>query len=172
MSKDEQLQSITDYIEYAGLTFVEPFSLISATVVESSYITGIPKEMILRHINRTLRAKYGEKFVKAQMIAKEISYGKNPNVDKIMAKNLDKKEPKERKEAERKATSEFGKAYREYTGLTSKANRPLYNACTNYYYNHNEFPWKNEKRWKKLCVKYGFVDKNADDNNKADGGDK
>ena len=95
------------------------------------------------------------------MIAKEIAYGNNPNVDKIMAKNLDKKEPKERKEAERKATSEFGKAYREYTGLTSKANRPLYNACTNYYYNHKEFPWFNEKRWKKMCTRYKFDDKHT-----------
>ena len=160
MSKDEQLKSIIDYIEYANLVFTEPFSLISSTVVEASYWTGIPKDTILRHINRTFRTKYGDKYIKAQMIAHEIAWGNNPNVERIMAKDLEQKEPKERKVAERNATTEFGKAYREYTGLTTKDNRPLYNSCTNYYYNHKEFPWNNEKRWAKMCKRYGFKDKN------------
>lgn len=164
MTKEEKLQSIVNYIEYANLQFVEPFSLISATVVEASYWTGIPKNTILLYINRTFRTKYGEKFIKAQMIAHEIAYGNNPNVERIMNKELDKpklKEPKERKE--REAISEFGKAYKEYTGLSSIANRRLYVACTNYYYTYNEYPWNNEKKWEKICTKYGFEDKKAGD---------
>ena len=161
MTKEEKLKSIIDYIEYANLQFVEPFSLISSTVVEASYWTGIPKNTILIYINKTFKSKYGDKYIKAQMIAKEIAYGNNPNEEKIMSMELKPKEPKERKEVERNAKSEFGKAYREYTGLTSKANRPLYNACTNYYYKHNEFPWNNEKRWKKMCTRYKFDDKHT-----------
>ena len=160
MNNEEKLKSIIDYIEYAGLTFVEPFSLISSTIVEASYWTGIPKNTILIYINKTFKAKYGEKFIKAQMIAHEIAYGNNPNEERIMAKDLEKKEPKVRKE--REATTEIGKAFKEYTGLNSKANRGLYVACNNYYYKYHEFPWNNEKRWKKLCTKYGFVDKHAD----------
>ena len=158
MTKEEKLKSIIDYIEYANLQFVEPFSLISSTVVEASYWTGIPKNTILIHINRTFKAKYGEKFIKAQMIAHEIAWGNNPNEERIMAKDLDKetKEPKVRKE--REATTEIGKAFKEYTGLNSKANRGLYVACNNYYYKHNELPWENKKRWKKMCEKYGFID--------------
>lgn len=154
MNKDEKLKSIIDYIEYAGLTFVEPFSLISATVVESSYITGMPKETILKHINKTFKTKYGEKYIKAQMIAKEIAYGNNPDEERIMALNLD--QPKERKV--REPSSEFGKAYKERTGLISKDNRPLYIASREYYIKHKEYPWLNEKRWKKLCSKYNFID--------------
>ena len=163
MTKQEKLDSIISYIEYANLQFVEPFSLISSTVVEASFHTGIPKNTILIYINKKLREKYGEKFIKSQMVAHEIAWGNNPNVDKIMSKNLDKEsnEPKQRKE--REATSEFGRAYKEYTGLTSKANRPLYVACNNYYYKHNELPWENKKRWKKMCTKYKFDDKNIEE---------
>ena len=161
MNRQEQLDSIIQYLEYANLVFVEPFSLISATVVEASYWTGIPKNTILIYINKVFKEKYGDKYIKAQMIAKEISYGNNPNEEKIMSMELKPKEPKERKEVERNAKSEFGKAYREYTGLTSKANRPLYNACTNYYYKYHEFPWNNEKRWKKMCTRYKFDDKHT-----------
>ena len=161
MTKDEKLKSITDYIEYAGLTFVEPFSLISSTVVEASYWTGIPKNTILIYINKTFKAKYGEKFIKAQMIAHEIAYGNNPNEERIMAKSLDKetKEPKVRKE--REATTEIGKAFKEYTGLNSKANRGLYVACNNYYYKYHEFPWNNKKKWKRMCERNNFVDKHT-----------
>lgn len=158
MTKQEQLDSIIQYLEYANLVFVEPFSLISATVVESSYITGIPKNTILIYINKTFKEKYGEKYIKAQMIAKEISYGNNPDEERIMALNLD--QPKERKV--REPSSEFGKAYKEYTGIISKDNRQLYIASREYYIKHKEYPWNNEKRWKKLCTKYGFVDKHAD----------
>ena len=160
MTKQEQLDAITSYIEYAGLTFVEPFSLISSTVVEASYHTGIPKNIILMHINRTFRKKYGEQYIKSQKIVHEVACGKEPNVEKIMATDLKPKEKKERKESERKATTEFGKAFKEYTGLTSKANRPLYNACTNYFYYHKELPWKNKTKWKRICEKHEFVDNN------------
>lgn len=157
MTKDEQLKSITDYIEYANLQFVEPFSLISSTVVEASYWTGISKETILKHINRTFKAKYGEKYIKSQAIAHKIAMGENLNADKIMAKSLDKsKEPKERKE--REATTEIGKAFKEYTGLTSKANRGLYVACNNYYNKYHEFPWLNKKKWDRMCKRNNFVD--------------
>lgn len=113
------------------------------------------------HINRTFKKKYGEQYIKAQKIAKEIAGGNNPNEERIMAMELNPKEPKERKESVRNATSEFGKAYREYTGLTSKANRPLYNACTNYYYTKGKYPWNDSKRWKKMCTRYNFVDKHT-----------
>lgn len=159
MTKDEKLKSITDYIEYAGLTFVEPFSLISSTVVEASYWTGIPKNTILIYINKTFKEKYGEKFIKAQMIAHEIAWGNNPNEQRIMAKSLDKKEPKERKE--REATTEIGKAFKEYTGLTSKANRGLYVACSHYFNTYHEFPWNNKKKWKRMCERNNFVDKHT-----------
>lgn len=159
MTKDEKLKSIIDYIEYAGLTFVEPFSLISSTVVEASYWTGIPKNTILIYINKTFKEKYGEKFIKAQMIAHEIAWGNNPNEERIMAKDLDKKEPKVRKE--REATTEIGKAFKEYTGLNSKANRPLYVACNNYYNKYHEFPWLNKKKWKRICERNNFVDKHV-----------
>ena len=158
MTKDEKLKSIVDYIEYAGLTFVEPFSLISATVVESSFITGIPKNTILIYINKTFKEKYGEKFIKAQMIAHEIAWGNNPNEERIMTKSLDKKEPKVRKE--REATTEIGKAFKEYTGLTSKANRGLYVACNNYFNKYHEFPWLNKKKWERICKRNNFVDGN------------
>ena len=163
MTKQEKLEAIVNYIEHSNLQFTEPFSLISSTVVEASYWCEIPKNIILMHINRTFKAKYGEKYIKAQMIAKEIAYGNNPNEEKIMAMDLKQKEPKERKEVERNATSEFGKAYREYTGLTSKANRPLYNACTNYFKYHHEFPWNNDKRWKRMCTRYKFDDRKIEE---------
>lgn len=160
MTKKDNLQSIISYIEYAGLTFVEPFSLISSTVVEASYWTGIPKETILKHINKTFKTKYGEKFIKAQMIAKEIAYGNNPNEERIMAKDLGKKEPKVLKE--REATTEIGKAFKEYTGLNSKTNRGLYVACNTYYNKHHEFPWLNKKKWKRMCERNNFVDKHVE----------
>ena len=159
MTKQEQLDSIISYIEYAGLTFVEPFSLISSTVVEASYYTSIPKNTILIHINKVFKEKYGEKYIKAQMIAKEISWGNNPNTERIMAKDLEKKEPKVRKE--REATTEIGKAFKEYTGLTSKANRGLYVACNNYFNKYHEFPWLNKKKWKRMCERNNFVDKHT-----------
>ena len=159
MTKDEKLKSITDYIEYANLVFTEPFSLISSTVVEASYWTGIPKNTILIYINKTFKAKYGEKFIKAQMIAHEIAWGNNPNEERIMAKSLDKKEPKQRKE--REATTEIGKAFKEYTGLTSKANRGLYVACNNYFNKYHEFPWLNKRKWARICKRNNFVDKHA-----------
>ena len=161
MTKQEKLEAIVNYIEHSNLQFTEPFSLISSTVVESSYWCEIPKNIILMYINRTFKKKYGEQYIKCQKIAHEIAWGNNPNEERIMAMDLKPKEPKERKEIERNAKSEFGKAYREYTGLTSKANRPLYNACTNYYYKHKEFPWFNEKRWKKMCTRYKFDDKHT-----------
>lgn len=156
MTKQEKLDSIISYIEYAQLQFVEPFSLISATVVESSFITGIPKNTILIYINKTFKAKYGEKFIKAQMIAHEIAWGNNPNEERIMAKDLYKKEPKVRKG--REATTEIGKAFKEYTGLTSKANRGLYVACNNYFNKYHEFPWLNKKKWERMCRRNNFVD--------------
>ena len=162
MTNEEKIKSIIDYIEYANLQFVEPFSIISATVVEASYWTSIPKNIILIHINKFFKKKYGEQYIKAQKIAHEVACGKEPNVEKIMAMDLKPKEKKERKESERKATTEFGKAFKEYTGLTSKANRPLYNACTNYFYYHNELPWMNEKKWKRMCSRYNFLDKNVE----------
>ena len=159
MTKQEKLDSIIQYLEYANLVFVEPFSLISSTVVEASYITGIPKNTILIYINKTFKAKYGEKFIKAQMIAHEIAWGNNPNEERIMSKDLDKKEPKVRKE--REATTEIGKAFKEYTGLNSKANRGLYVACNNYFNKYHEFPWYNKKKWKRMCERNNFVDKHA-----------
>ena len=161
MTKQEQLDSIISYIEYAGLTFVEPFSLISSTVVEASYWTGIPKNTILIYINKSFKAKYGEKFIKCQKIAHEIAWGNNPNEERIMAKDLDKKEPKVRKE--REATTEIGKAFKEYTGLTSKANRGLYVACNNYFNKYHEFPWLNKKKWERICKRNNFVDRNIEE---------
>lgn len=158
MTKQEQLDSIIQYLEYADLVFTEPFSLISATVVEASYHTGIPKNTILVHINKTFKAKYGEKYIKCQKIAREIAYGNNPNEERIMSMDLKPKEPKKRKG--REPSSEFGRAYKEYTGLNSKVNRSLYVACNNYYYKHKEYPWDKENVWNKMCEKYGFVDKN------------
>lgn len=150
MTKDEKLKSITDYIEYAQLQFVEPFSLISATVVESSFITGIPKTTILKHINRIFKEKYGDKYIKAQMVARKIANGENPNVD-----NIDD-EPNKGKG--RGLRSEFGKKYREYTGLTTKENRELYVSCRTYYEYHKDYPWNNKGKWQKICERYGFVD--------------
>ena len=172
MSREEQLESIVKYIEYAGLTFTEPFSLISATVVEASYHTGINRNTILVHINRTFKEKYGEKYLKAQKIAKDISYGNNPDVEKIMnsdfSKQLQPKERKERKKYEfrkarseykkREATTEFGKAYVEYTGLRSSSNKGLYAACHNYYKQKKAYPWDDKVKWAELCEMYGFVD--------------
>ena len=101
-TKDEKLEAIISYIEKAGLTFTEPFSLISATVVEASYWTGISKNTILVHINRTFKEKYGERYLKAQKIAHEIACGNNPDVEKIMnsdfSKQLQTKVTKERKQ--------------------------------------------------------------------------
>ena len=154
MSKDEKLKSIIDYIEYAGLTFVEPFSLISSTVVEASYWTGIPKNTILIHINKTFKEKYGEKFIKAQIVAHKIANGENPSVD-----NIDD-EPKKGKG--RGLRSEFGKKYREYTGLTSKENRELYVSCRTYFEYHKDYPWNNKDKWQKICERYGFVDSRED----------
>lgn len=173
MSKDEQLKRITDYIEYKGLTFTEPFSLISATVVEASYWTGINKNTILVHINRTFKEKYGERYLKAQKIAKEISYGNNPDEEKILSmdfsKQLQPKVQKERKPYEfkkgkeeykkREATTEFGRAYNEYTGLRSSTNKKLYAACHNYYKTYKSFPWDDKVKWAELCEMYGFEDK-------------
>lgn len=172
-TKEEKLQRIIDYIEYKGLTFVEPFSLISATVVEASYWSGISKNVILVHINRTFKEKYGERYLKAQKIAKEISYGNNPDEEKILSmdfsKQLQPKEPKERKKYEfkkdkreykkREATTEFGRAYKEYTGLRSSYNKGLYAACHNYYKHYKAFPWDDKAKWAELCEMYGFEDK-------------
>ena len=155
MTKQEKLDSIISYIEYAQLQFVEPFSLISATVVESSFITGIPKNTILIYINKTFKAKYGEKFIKAQIVARKIANGENPDVD-----NTDD-EPKKGKG--RGISSEFGKKYNEYTGLISKDNRGLYVACRTYYEYHKELPWKNKAKWKKMCEKYDFVDARSEE---------
>ena len=172
-TKEDKLKRITDYIEYKGLTFVEPFSLISATVVEASYWTGISKSKILVYINRTFKDKYGERYLKAQKIAKEISYGNNPDVEKILnadfSKQLQPKEPKERKKYEfkkdkseykpKKATTEFGIAYKEYTGLRSSSNKKLYAACHNYYKHYKAFPWDDKVKWAEICEMYGFEDK-------------
>lgn len=171
-TKEDKLEAIVKYIEQAGLTFVEPFSLISATVVESSYWTGIAKNIILVYINRTFKAKYGERYLKAQKIAKEISYGNNPNVEKIMnsdfSKQLQPKEQKERKNytfhkekseyRQNVSTTVFGAAYKEYTGLNTKENQGLYVACHYWYQKHKEFAWENKVKWAKLCKKFGFED--------------
>lgn len=155
MTKQEQLDSIIQYLEYANLVFVEPFSLISSTVVEASYITGIPKNTILIHINKTFKAKYGEKFIKAQIVARKIANGENPDVD-----NIDD-EPKKGKG--RGLRSEFGKKYREYTGLTSKENRELYVSCRTYFEYHKDYPWNNKDKWQKICERYKFVDSNIEE---------
>ena len=172
-TRDEKLEAIVKYVEQAGLTFTEPFSLISATIVEASYLTGISKNKILVHINRTFKEKYGEKYIKAQRIAHEIAGGKNPNEDKIWSMNFSKqlqpKVPKERKKYEfrkdkseykpKKTTTEFGSAYVEYTGLRSNANKRLYAACHNYYKQYKEFPWDDKVKWAEICKMYGFEDK-------------
>ena len=173
-TKEEKFEAIVKYIEHAGLTFTEPFSLISATVVEASYHTGISKSKILVHINRTFKAKYGEKYIKAQKIAHEIASGKNPDEDRIwsmdVSKQLQPKEPKERKKYEfkkdkseykpKKTTTEFGSAYVEYTGLRSSTNKRLYVACHNYYKTYKAYPWNDEVKWAEICERYGFVDEN------------
>ena len=172
-TKDEKLEAIVNYIEKAGLTFTEPFSLISATVVESSYLTGISKSKILVHINRTFKEKYGEKYIKAQKIAHEIASGNNPDEERIwsmdVSKQLQPKEPKERKKYEfkkdkseykkREATTEFGRAYVEYTGLRANDNKKLYAACHNYHKQYKEFPWDDKVKWAEICKMYGFEDK-------------
>ena len=177
MSKEEKLQRIIDYIEHAGLTFTEPFSLISATIVESSYLTGISKSKILVHINKTFKAKYGEKYIKSQKIAHEIASGNNPDEDRIwsmdVSKQLQPKVPKERKPYEfkkdkseykpKKTTTEFGSAYVEYTGLRANANKKLYAACHNYHKQYKSFPWNDKVKWAELCEMYGFEDKNGVD---------
>lgn len=159
MTKQEKLQSIIDYIEYAGLTFVEPFSLISATVVESSYITGIPKNTILVYINKSFKEKYGEKYIKAQTVARKIANGENPDVDNIMSDN----DNQSKKGKGRGVCTEFGKKYNEYTGLTSKDNRELYVSCRTYYSYHKDYPWNNKAKWKKMCERYNFVDSNIEE---------
>lgn len=160
-TKEEKLEAIISYVEKAGLTFTEPFSLISSTVVEASYLTGINKSTILVHINRTFKEKYGEMYLKAQKIAHEIASGNNPDVEKIMnsdfSKQLQPKEPKERKKYEfkkdkneykpKKTSTEFGRAYIEYTGLRASSNKGLYSACHNYYKVHKEFPWDDQVKW-------------------------
>ena len=175
-TKEDKLEAIISYVEKAGLTFVEPFSLISATVVEASYWTGISKNTILVHINRTFKQRYGERYLKAQKIAKEISYGNNPDVEKIMnsdfSKQLQPKEPKERKPYEfkkdkseykpKKTTTEFGRAYIEYTGLRSSYNKKLYVACHNYYKQYKKFPWNDKVKWTEICERYDFVDERCD----------
>lgn len=172
MSKEDKLQRIIDYIEYKGLTFVEPFSLISSTVVEASYWTGISKSKILVFINRTFKAKYGERYLKSQKIAHEIAGGKNPDEEKIMnsdfSKQLQPKEPKERKKYEfkkdkseykpKKTTTIFGSAYVEYTGLRSSYNKNLYAACHNFYKQYKSFPWDDPKAWTEICERYDFID--------------
>ena len=171
-TKEEKLDAIVKYIEHAGLTFTEPFSLISATVVEASYWTGISKNTILVHINRTFKEKYGEKYIKAQKIAHEIACGNNPDVEKIMnsdfSKQLQPKVPKDRKKYEfrkekseykkREASTEFGRAYVEHTGLRSSYNKKLYAACHNYYKTYKALPWDDEVKWSEICERYGFVD--------------
>lgn len=172
-TKENQLEAIVKYIEYAGLTFTEPFSLISATVVEASYWTGISKSKILVHINKTFKDKYGEQYIKAQRIAHVIACGKNPDEEKIMnsdvSKQLQPKEPKERKKyvfnkdkseyKPKKATTILGQAYKDYTGMNSKENFNLYSACHQYYRIHKTFPWDNKEKWEKMCKKFGFEDK-------------
>ena len=176
-TKEEKLEAIIKYVEQAGLTFTEPFSLISATVVEASYHTGISKNKILVHINKTFKAKYGEKYIKAQKIAKEIAYGNNPNEERIwsmdVSKELQPKVPKERKQYKfkknkdeykpKKTTTEFGRAYVEYTGLRSSSNKKLYVACHNYYKTYKAFPWDDPVKWKEICERYGFEDNNVID---------
>lgn len=171
-TKEEKLEAIVKYIEYAGLTFTEPFSLISATVVEASYHTEISKSKILVYINKTFKERYGEEYVKAQKIAHSIASGKNPNEERIMSmdfsKQLQPKEPKGRKTYEfkkdkceykkREASTEFGRAYKDYTGMNSKENFNLYSACHQYYKVHKEFPWGNKEKWEKMCKKFGFED--------------
>lgn len=171
-TREDKLEAIIKYIEKAGLTFTEPFSLISATVVEASYHTGINKNTILVHINRTFKEKYGERYLKAQKIAKEIACGNNPDEDKIMnsdfSKQLQPKEPKERKKYEfrkdkseykpKKTTTEFGSAYVEYTGLRSSSNKRLYVACHNFYKTYKAYPWNDAKAWTEICERYDFVD--------------
>lgn len=165
---EEKLEAIVNYIEQAGLTFTEPFSLISATVVESSYWTGISKNTILVHINKTFKMKYGEKYVKAQRIAHEIAYGKKPNEERIwstdVSKELQTNEPEECNNGKgkckpKKTTTVLGSEFREYTGLNTKENQPLYNACVYWYKEHEELPWENKDRWKIICERYGFEDK-------------
>ena len=173
-TKEEKFEAIIKYIEYAGLTFTEPFSLISATVVEASYWSGISKSKILVYINKTFKKMYGEKYIKAQRIAHVIASGNNPDEEKIMksdvSKQLQPKEPKERKKYElkkdkgeykpKKATTILGQAYKEYTGLNTKENFNLYSACHQYYKHYKKFLWENPEKWKKACERYGFVDKN------------
>ena len=173
-TKEDKLAKIVEYIEYAGLTFTEPFSLISSTVVEASYWSGISKSKILVYINKTFKKMYGEKYIKAQRIAHSIASGNNPDEEKIMksdvSKQLQPKEPKERKKYEfrkdkskykpKKATTILGQAYKEYTGMNTKENFNLYSACHQYYKVHKAFPWDDNEKWKKLCERYGFVDKN------------
>ena len=173
-TKEDKLAKIVEYIEYAGLTFTEPFSLVSATVVESSYWTGISKSKILVYINKTFKGRYGEKYVKAQKIAHVIASGKNPDEEKIMksdvSKQLQPKETKERKKYEfskdngeykpKKATTILGQAYKEYTGLNTKENFNLYSACHQYYKHYKKFLWENPEKWKKVCERCGFVDMN------------
>ena len=170
-TKEDKLEAIIKYVEQAGLTFTEPFSLISATVVEASYHTGISKNTILVHINRTFKQRYGERFLKAQKIAHEIACGNNPDEEKILSmdfsKQLQAKEPKERKQYEfkkdkreykpKKTTTEFGSAYVEYTGLRSSYNKKLYAACHNYYKTYKAFPWDDKVKWAEICERYGFV---------------
>ena len=172
-TKEENLEAIVKYIEQAGLTFTEPFSLISATVVEASYWSGISKNVILVHINRTFKQRYGERFLKAQKIAHEIACGNNPDEEKILSmdfsKQLQPKVPKERKQYEfrkdkgeykpKKTTTEFGRAYIEYTGLRSSYNKKLYAACHNYYKTYKAFPWDDEVKWKEICERYNFDNK-------------
>ena len=173
-TKEEKLEAIVKYIEYAGLTFIEPFSLVSSTVVEASYWTGISKSKILVYINKTFKERYGEKYIKAQRIAHVIACGKNPDEEKIMksdvSKQLQPKEPKERKKYElkkdkgeykpKKATTILGQAYKEYTGMNTKENFNLYSACHQYYKHYKKFLWENPEKWKKACERYGFVDNN------------
>lgn len=171
-TKEEKLEAIISYIEQAGLTFTEPFSLISATVVEASYWTGISKSKILVYINKAFKERYGEKYVKAQKIAHVIACGKNPNEERIMSmdvsKQLQPKVQKERKPYEfkkdkreykpKKTTTEFGRAYVEYTGLRTKENQGLYVACRYHYERYKEFPWDDHNKWEEICKKYGFED--------------
>ena len=171
-TKEEKLEAIVKYVEQAGLTFVEPFSLISATVVEASYHTGISKSKILVYINKTFKEKYGEKYIKAQKIAHEIASGNNPNEERIwsmdVSNQLQPKVPKERKPYEfkkykseykqKKATTEFGMAYKDYTGMNSKENFNLYSACHRYFKQHKEYPWNDQVKWAEICKRYGFVD--------------
>lgn len=172
-TKEEKLDAIISYIEQAGLTFTEPFSLISATVVEASYHTGISKSKILVHINRTFKERYGEEYIKEQKIAHSIASGKNPDEEKIwsmdVSKQLQPKVQKERKPYEfkkdkseykpKKSTTILGQAYKDYTGMNSKENFNLYSACHQYYKVHKSFPWDNKEKWEKMCNKFGFEDK-------------